>query len=91
MQRNLLSPLNHPLTTSIRLLKIGLGLVPHAVRLDKTTMMLKAITICSKMKTISFDSDLPVNNTNLLLLCTYPVILSLYMCVFIFGFPCGYF
>ena len=24
-------------------------------------------------------------------LCTYPVILSLYMCVFIFGFPCGYF
>ena len=26
-----------------------------------------------------------------LLLCTYPVILSLYMCVFIFGFPCGYF
>ena len=26
-----------------------------------------------------------------LLLCTYPVILSLYMCVFIFSFPCGYF
>ena len=24
-------------------------------------------------------------------LCTYPVILSLYMCVIIFGFPCGYF
>ena len=24
-------------------------------------------------------------------LCTYPVTLSLYMCVFIFSFPCGYF
>ena len=24
-------------------------------------------------------------------LCTYQVILSLYMCVLIFGFPCGYF
>ena len=26
-----------------------------------------------------------------ILLCTYPVILSLYMCIFIFSFPCGYF
>ena len=58
-------------------------------------------TICNEDLKIYYTNTLNKRNYDIdwdnandefyTLLCTYPVILSLYMCVFICGFPCGYF